>query len=131
MVSLGRRNPERYDETIVEHMSHKPEFNSVSHNDSAMTFRLKVLRLFTSLLMVYSSQGQQAMPTPHDPATVVSGANVRLRTCRCFARFFLSSLIGRSSPVTRKKFCEFFTVTIRNANASRLLRGDPAVFDLV
>ena len=27
------------------------------------------LPLFASLLMVYSSQGQQATPTPHDPAT--------------------------------------------------------------
>ena len=28
-----------------------------------------LLPLFASLLMVYSSQGQQATPTPHDPAT--------------------------------------------------------------
>ena len=28
-----------------------------------------LLPLFGSLLMVYSSQGQQATPTPHDPAT--------------------------------------------------------------
>ena len=28
-----------------------------------------LLPLYASLLMVYSSQGQQATPTPHDPAT--------------------------------------------------------------
>ena len=39
------------------------------------------------------------------------------RTCRCFTRTFATpTLITRAGPSTRKKFFEFFTVPIRNAN---------------